>query len=146
MSKTGVNVEIVSPNGKFYKDELKLRDEVLRKPLGLSLSDDGPDAESDIHIAAFVNGELSGCLVLTVLNGRDLKMRQVAVRESERGTGIGAAMVRFSENLAKKRGFSKIVLHARITSAGFYRKLGYEQEGKEFLEVGIRHICMFKEL
>jgi hypothetical protein len=51
-----------------YFDELELRNEVLRKPLGMNLYDQDLSAEKEyIRIAAFINGKLAGCTTYTVL-------------------------------------------------------------------------------
>ena len=41
---------------------------------------------------------------------------------------------------------SRLRLHARGTAVGFYLKCGYRTVGAEFLEQGIPHIRMEKEL
>ena len=51
-----------------YKEELQLRDRVLRKPLGLSLFNENLTKEvDDFHLGAFDGNELIGVLILTVL-------------------------------------------------------------------------------
>ena len=44
------------------------------------------------------------------------------------------------------RGFAEIVLHAQVVVAGFYRRLGYVEEGDPFDEAGIPHIGMRKKI
>ena len=139
-------IKIVNTGDGLYGQMLELREEVLRKPLGLSLFSEKLNEEADFHIAAGYNGQLTGCLVLTPLSGTVLKMRQVAVKSEARRQGAGAQIVRFAERLAGEKGFTKIVLNARLTAVEFYRKLDYVCEGGEFLEVGIPHLKMFKVL
>ena len=73
-------------------------------------------------------------------------MRQFAVHPSFQKLGIGKMMVGFYEEEAKKRGISHIEFHARKTAVLFYQKLGYSIISDEFLEVGIPHYKMKKEL
>jgi N-acetylglutamate synthase-like GNAT family acetyltransferase len=130
-----------------YKEELQLRDRVLRKPLGLSLFDENLTKEvSDFHIGAFDGKALIGVLILTVLRGGEVKMRQVGVEETWRGKNVGARLVVYAEDFAKKLGFRRVVLNARKSVVGFYERLGYEKIGGEFIEVTIPHQTMQKKL
>ena len=52
----------------------------------------------------------------------------------------------FYEQEARATGIKKIEFHARKTAVKFYQKLGYHLEGEEFLEVGIPHFKMEKNL
>ncbi len=134
-------------NTEEYLKELKVRDEVLRKPLGLSLYDENLEGDkNDIHIAAFINEELAGILLLKPISNSELKMRQVAVPEKYQSKKIGSKLVLFAEEKAKNSGYNKILLHARKTAVEFYQKLGYQKFEAEFYEVGIPHYKMMKEL
>ena len=73
-------------------------------------------------------------------------MRQVAVREAFQNRGIGQLMVGASEDLGRRLGFKKMVLHARKVAVPFYKKLKYKTSGKEFMEVDIPHFKMAKNL
>ncbi|QDH21479.1 GNAT family N-acetyltransferase [Saccharibacillus brassicae] len=136
-----------------YELALKLRDEVLRRPLGLSIADDDLSGEeAALHIGAFARrrggaeARLVGTLLLRAAGEGALQMKQVAVDEALRGTGTGRQLVRFAEALAARQGYGEIVLHARETAAPFYDKLGYAREGERFEEIGIPHYSMRKPL
>ncbi len=75
-----------------------------------------------------------------------IKLRQMAVENSQQGKGIGATMMNFAENVARDRGYKVMAMHARKTATGFYEKLGYRVEGDEFQEVTIPHYLMKKKL
>jgi predicted GNAT family N-acyltransferase len=130
-----------------YRKELVLRDEVLRKPLGMSLFVENLEAEKDdFHIGAFINSKIIGVLILTRQNMIDVKMRQVAVDEAFRSEKVGRKMVLYSEEYAKKCGYKNMVLNARKTALEFYEKLGYEKVSEEFLEINIPHFKMRKSI
>ena len=134
-------------NSSDYHKALILRDEVLRKPLGLSLFDENLTTEAaDVHFGAFVNDRLIAVLLLTKLNGTDIKMRQVAVDENFRSLKAGSKLVQIAESYARNAGYRKMVLNARKTAIGFYEKLGYQKQGDMFTEVGIAHFKMHKYL
>ena len=73
-------------------------------------------------------------------------MRQVAVEPDLQGQGIGAEMVRLSEQVGSEKGFTEMILHARDTAVAFYLRLGYEIVGEPFEEVTIPHREMRKPL
>lgn len=138
-------IRIYDYESSEYMKELSLRNKVLRKPLGLNLFDeDLSQDEKDVHIGAFTSGKLVGCLLLSKVSDKIIKMRQVAVDEKEQGSGIGSRMVSFAEEWAKEHKFIKITMHARKKAAGFYIKRGYKIIGEEFTEVGIPHYTMEK--
>jgi N-acetylglutamate synthase-like GNAT family acetyltransferase len=129
-----------------YWATVALRDALLRKPLGLHYSPEELAAENDSHhIACYRGDRLVGCLILRP-QGDAARMRQVAVADDLQGQGIGTAMVQYSEALARRFGFARIVLHARETAAPFYEKLGYSRIGDLFEEVKIPHWAMTKWL
>ena len=139
--------ELVEHGSGAYEETVALRDEVLRKPLGLSYDPAELAGEKDsFHFALREGTELVACLVLKPLDERCIKMRQLAVRENVQGKGVGRELVNYAESFAKGRGNEEIVLHARETARGFYEKLGYEAEWDSFTEVGLPHFAMRKKL
>ena len=139
------SIKIINYFSSEYFQELALRNDILRKPLGLSFNlNDLTEEERQIHIGAFNDGLLIGCLLLKPLNSTIIQMRQVAVIEKFRAKGIGKVMVLYSEEYSHKLGYKKIILHARDTAINFYEKLNYKKVGKEFIEVLIPHWEMEK--
>lgn len=130
-----------------YEAEIELRNEVLRKPLGLDLKAENLDHEKlEFHFGAFENQKLIGVLVLKPLPDGEVKMRQVAVAVDRQGKNVGAGLVMFSEQFSREKGWKAMVLHARKTAIPFYEKLKYQTIGDEFLELGIPHKKMKKDL
>jgi len=130
-----------------YQASVLLRNEVLRRPLGLELTGEELERErSDYHLVCEENGVLVGCLVLGPQGNDEIRMRQVAVSPHARGQGIGRALTEFAEEFSRQRGFRRLTLHARTTAVPFYEKLGYERTGDEFEEVTIPHWSMQKRL
>jgi predicted GNAT family N-acyltransferase len=131
-----------------YDEAVALRYEVLRKPLGLDFLPEQLAAEwSDTHLAGFnSNGNLIAILILTPVDAETVKMRQVAISPQLQGQGLGAQLVRASEELAIRHNFRTISLHARETAVPFYLRLGYQIIGDKFEEVSIPHFKMVKKL
>ena len=138
---------LVQHGTKEYEETVVLRDEVLRKPLGLSYDPAELAGEKDsFHLALRKGAELVACLVLKPLDERCIKMRQLAVGKSSQGKGFGRELVNYAHSFARERGYAEIVLHARETARGFYWKLGYQAEGNSFAEVGLPHLFMRRML
>ena len=130
-----------------YDQMIQLRKQILRQPLGLSFSEDELEHERhNILIGAYDDDEMLGCCMLCPINHHTLRLRQMAVQNNLQGKGIGASIMSFAENLARDKGYQKIVMHARDTAIGFYEKLGYKVKGDGFIEVNVPHHVMEKEL
>lgn len=132
-----------------FDEALKLRYDVLRKPLNLEFDENDIAAEFDsFHIACYdqSSNELLGILILKPVDAHTLKMRQVTVSATAQSKGVGTFMVQASEQFAINKNYKKIELHARLAAVDFYFKNGYIAEGNIFKEVGIDHQSMFKIL
>jgi GNAT superfamily N-acetyltransferase len=99
----------------------------------------------DHHLCALnPDGKLVACLIMTPVDGQEVKMRQFAVDQAYQQRGIGKGLVGFAEKWALERGFLKIALHARETAVPFYLHLDYAVEGDLFMEVTLPHRYMYK--
>jgi len=126
---------------------VKLRDDILRKPLGLGFSPQELESEKDnMLIAAFEDDDMLGCCMLVEENSDTVRLRQMAVLNDLQGKGIGRALMGFAENLARDRGYKILSMHARKNAIGFYEKMGYKVASDEFTEVTIPHYVMEKRL
>lgn len=131
-----------------YKKTIVLRDEILRKPLGLKYTHEQLTVEKDFfHLACFDQYDnCLACLILQPISDKICKMRQVAVAGSHQGKGLGRSFVAFFESYAKSKGFDRIEVNARLAAVPFYEKVGYLKQGEIFYEVGIPHYFMVKEV
>lgn len=140
-------LRMIDHGTKEYQQMVNLRNDILRKPLGLSFTDDELEREKDdILMGAFEDDRLLGCCLLTPMDPKTVRLRQMAVPNSMQGKGVGRALMIFAENIARDLGYKKLCMHARKTAVGFYQKLGYGISGDEFVEVTIPHYIMEKAL
>lgn len=140
-------VKIIDHGSEEYKMMVDLRYNLLRKPLGLSFSEEELAREKDdILLGCFTDKKIEGCCLLTEVEPKVLRLRQMAVTSGLQGKGIGRVLTIFAENISRDRGYRKITMHARKTALGFYERLGYSKSGEEFMEVNIPHFHMEKEL
>jgi predicted GNAT family N-acyltransferase len=71
---------------------------------------------------------------------------RMAVLKQWRARGIGGLMLTRLLERAKERGHSEVALSAQIHAVPFYRAHGFVEEGAEYLEAGIRHQAMRRQL
>lgn len=130
-----------------YQQMITLRNDILRKPLGLHFAPEELENEKhEILIGAFEEDKMIGCCMLVKEETKTCRLRQMAVLNNVQGKGIGRALMLFAETIARDRGFRKLTMHARKTALGFYERLGYKISGEEFKEVTIPHYVMEKNL
>jgi predicted GNAT family N-acyltransferase len=130
-----------------YRRACALRNEILRAPLGLPLSEADLQGEADqLHFGLFDDDELAACVSAIALTADHAKIRQTAVAEAYQRQGLGRRIMTQLEAALAARGFVSLSLHARSTAVGFYQKLGYETVGDAFIEVSIPHRKMAKRL
>lgn len=71
---------------------------------------------------------------------------RMAVKAEVRGQGIGGAILQALMEAAGKRGDRVLMLNAQTHAEAFYTRFGFVREGEEFMEAGIPHICMRRDL
>lgn len=142
-----IQIREIHHGSAAYDEEVELRMEILRRPLGISFDPAQLTAENtDIHLGAYDTGKLVACLVLTPSDTQSIRMRQVAVANEYQRKGVGRILVARSESMAKEKGYRQMVLHARETAVPFYISMDYLVEREPFIEVGITHRYMSKTL
>jgi predicted GNAT family N-acyltransferase len=151
LSRTTVEHSVTllkAPYGSdLYRQCVALREEILRKPLGLTLSDgELADDRQRWHFCAVAEGNVIGSVSLKPLDNWTLQLKQMAVSATQRGANVGARLLQYAEAWARQEGSRLIVLHARVGARGFYAKFGYSVEGESFEENTILHIKMTKRL
>jgi predicted GNAT family N-acyltransferase len=140
-------LKIIDYGSAQYQQMIKLRDDILRKPLGLYFTKEELEREKDyLLIGAYEDDKMLACCMLVEENSKTVRLRQMAVLNDLQGKGIGKALMIFAENLARDRGYKKITMHARKNAVGFYEKMGYVKVGHEFQEITIPHYLMEKKL
>lgn len=74
------------------------------------------------------------------------RIGRMAVAGPARGRGVGAAVLAVLEGAAADAGCRRCEVHAQTHAVGFYRRAGYVALGPLFLEAGIAHLAMAKDL
>ncbi|MFD1066020.1 GNAT family N-acetyltransferase [Oceanobacillus locisalsi] len=74
------------------------------------------------------------------------KLERICVVKSHRGKSIGKKIMQKMEQEINQQGFHKAKLNAQIHAQDFYQKLGYEVTSGEFMDAGIPHVTMIKNV
>jgi len=146
-NEDAIRIVEVPLGSDVYRQSIVLREAVLRTPLGLRLTEE--ELEDDAfrrHFCALSHGAVVGSVSLKPLDRETLQLRQMAVAEDRRRERIGAELLDCVERFARKEGFRRMVLNARLGAEGFYARYGYRSSGEPFDENTIPHIRMSKEL
>jgi GNAT superfamily N-acetyltransferase len=140
-------LKIIDYGSMEYQQMVKLREDILRRPLGLGFAPGELEEEKEnMLIAAFEDETILGCCMLVEENPKKVRLRQMAVLNDLQGKGIGRAIMHFAENIARDRGYKILSMHARKNAIGFYEKMGYKVASEEFTEVTLPHYVMEKKL
>jgi predicted GNAT family N-acyltransferase len=73
-------------------------------------------------------------------------LERICILKPYRKFGLGKVIINALEEIAKEMGLSQVKLHGQTQAEGFYKKLGYRTSSATFMEDGIPHILMLKEL
>ena len=138
---------VIEVGTELYHEARRLREQVLRAPLGLSLT--GKDLAMDsacFHLGIGDGSRLLAVLLLQPANAREVQMRQVAVWPEVQRSGIGSFLLNAAERFSKDCGYRTVFAHARVSALRFYEKRGYVPSGPEFFESTIGHRLVVKVL
>jgi predicted GNAT family N-acyltransferase len=94
------------------------------------------------HVLAESQGEPVG-------TGRllpDGHIGRMGVLPAWRNKGVGSAILNELVAMAGERGMQRLVLHAQTHARAFYERHGFRVEGEEFIEAGILHVRMVRDL
>ncbi len=97
------------------------------------------------HILVFYNEQPVGTGRIRVVDGLG-KLERICILKPYRKYGLGKVIIKALEESAAKKGVSKVKLHGQTQAEGFYQKNGYQTSSTMFMEAGIPHILMVKEL
>ena len=99
---------------------------------------DGKDPDCFHVLASDTKGKPIG----TARMDDKAKIGRMAVLHDYRRRGIGRKMVQALMDYGRKNSITDFHLSAQVSATGFYKKMGFEPFGEEFIEAGITHINM----
>ena len=139
--------KFINPAHAYYRDELMLRWEVLRKPLGMPPgSEIVPEEMECIHLLVIDEKKIVGCVLYHPESETTGRIVQLALSEEYRGQGFGRKLIHALDQEMSKKGVTSIYLYAREEFQGFFERLGFHYEGESFERMGAPHKIMRKLL
>ena len=127
-------------NYKDARDTIHgIRHEVftLEQFVDAELDFDGQD-EAAFQVIACCNEKPAG-------TGRmlaDGHIGRIAVLKEFRKQGTGTLIMQSLIDLARQKNIAKVFLGAQVTAVPFYATLGFQADGKNYMEAGIEHTPM----
>lgn len=124
-----------------------IRTKVFQEEQGVSadLEFDGLDKDST-HLIAYLDGNAVGTARIREIDANTAKIERLAVLPAARKQGIGKKLMESALDLISTRSQSLAVVHAQAYIAHLYRQLGFNIVGENFVEAGISHVKMVKQL
>jgi predicted GNAT family N-acyltransferase len=136
----------------IYEDLLtafQIRKDVFVQEQGVPLEDEFDQFDNlnglCEHILVHYNDQPVGTGRIRFVDGVG-KLERICILEPYRKFGLGKIIIQALEEIAEERGVSQVKLHGQTQAEGFYLKLGYQSSSDVFMEDGIPHIIMLKEL
>ena len=102
--------------------------------------------DTPVHAVAYQGGVVIGTGRLILDTSTDARIGRMAVEASLRRSGVGSAVLDFLENEARSHGIKRVTVHAQHYVKEFYAKCGYFESGDTFMEAGILHVAMTKDI
>ena len=100
--------------------------------------------DTAVHIVAFDGDKPIGTCRYYPRPDGSYAIGRIAVAREYRGKGVGSALVLEAERRAALLGAKTTVVSAQLRAAGFYRSLGYIEQGSPYPEEHVPHILMVK--
>ncbi|AIF42794.1 GNAT family N-acetyltransferase [Virgibacillus sp. SK37] len=104
--------------------------------------------ENDAHSIHFVGYEGAEPIAASRLRFVDTygKLERICILKEHRGKSFGRQMIEAMEREIAAQGYQKAKLNGQIQAENFYKKLGYQTVSDVFMDAGIPHVTMVKEL
>lgn len=126
-----------------------IREEVFVKEQNVPLDEEFDEFDTlnelSEHILVYYNEQPVGTGRVRWADGFG-KLERICILEPYRKFGLGKVIIKKLEEIAEEKGLSQVKLHGQTHAEGFYKKLGYQTSSSTFMEAGIPHILMTKEL
>lgn len=137
-------------NGEMIDRCLKIRNAVFILERGVpgEIEVDEHDCigESCDHFLILWQGSDAGTVRCLHQSGNTVKIQRFCFLKEYRGRGLGKEVIEYIEDFYKKRNVTTIEMDAKYDVSGFYEKCGYRKVSDVFIEAGIEHIKMMKNL
>jgi predicted GNAT family N-acyltransferase len=106
---------------------------------------DGLDRAA-LHLVAVEDDHVIGTCRLLREDDATTRLGRMAVDPAHRGRGVAQRLLRAAEQEARAAGSNRITLSAQLAARRVYGRSGYAEHGGVFLDAGIEHVEMDRDL
>lgn len=133
-------------NNKELEDAYQIRKIVFVEEQKVPIELEIDEYESEAaHFVLYDNNKPIGAGRFRIIDNIG-KVERICVNKENRKSGGGRVIMGKIEQYAKVKGLHKLKLNAQIQAIPFYSRLGFSVTSDEFLDAGIPHKTMTKEL
>lgn len=136
-------------NSNELEQAFSIRKKVFVEEQGVPLEDEFDQFDTlngtCEHVLAYIDEVPIGTGRVRVLDGKG-KLERICILEPYRKFGVGKKIISSLEEISRDKGLWQVKLHGQSQAKGFYEKLGYSASSDEFIEDGIPHFLMNKDL
>lgn len=130
-----------------YKDALDIRYKVFVEEQNVPSDLEIDELESvTLHVVLYEKETPVATARIYNLDNGFYKVQRVAVFKEHRARGVGAALMHEVEEKVISLNGTKLTLGSQNTAIPFYESLGYKIASEEFMDAGIPHHTMVKDL
>lgn len=134
-------------NSRYYNDAIEIRKKVFveeqRVPPELEIDD---LEDQTVHVIGYLDNKAVATARVYQKNTTSFKIQRVAVSIDFRKKNLGNELMLEIEQYAKSKQVKTLLLDAQDHALTFYKKLNYCIDGEGFLDAGIPHHTMIKNL
>ena len=129
------------------QESFEVRRHVFVREQGISenLVFDEHDREA-LHMVVKDRQRVIGGARVQFLANNQAKLERMAILRHYRRKGIGKEMLLFFNTVWKDQQVQQVIIHAQFEVVPFYKLCGFDESGLPFLEAGIEHIKMRKQV
>ena len=127
---------------------IALREQVFCLEQGVPVEEelDGRDEEAQHLVALDAAGQRVIGTLRLLFDGDLVRVGRVAVERASRGHGIAARMLELALEEARTRGARRARLASQLDVVPLYERAGFQVESGVFVEAGIPHVWMGRQL
>lgn len=134
-------------DSKIYQDGLKIRTEVFVKEQKVPADLEVDDYEDKCkYFVLYVDETPAAVARYYPTEDNGIHVQRVAVQLNFRKQGLASKLLNHLMADAKTNGYTYVILGAQDQANGFYKTLGFHVVGEQFLDAGILHHNMRKEI
>lgn len=137
---------IVATSKKEISDAFHIRKVVFVEEQNVSIEEEMDQYDkSAIHFVGYLHEKPIAASRLRWVHSYG-KLERLCILKNYRGKSYGTKMIQEMESKILKNGYYQAKLNAQTHAIKFYKQLGYNVISDEFMDAGIPHVTMVKQL